>query len=113
MNLTTVMPSFVVDAPGNFLITLSVTNGVATSSATVTVSTMNTPPVANAGPDQTVKIGATVILNGSGSTDVDGNPLTYKWTLVTRPAGSKAVLSNPASVTPQFVADVPGSYVAQ
>jgi hypothetical protein len=42
----------------------------------VTGVTENSPPVANAGADQSVLVGATVTLDGSGSTDVDGDPLT-------------------------------------
>src|SRR5262249_46194546 len=42
----------------------------------------NRPPTANAGTDQTVECaGATtqVTLNGSGSSDLDGDTLTYSW----------------------------------
>src|SRR5690349_12742235 len=54
----------------------------------------NTTPVANAGADQTVTAGSTITLNGSGSSDVDGNPLTFAWTLIVKPAGSTATLVN-------------------
>jgi hypothetical protein len=73
----------------------------------------NNPPVANAGPNQTVAVGATVQLNGSGSSDVDGDSLTYSWSIISAPPGSSATLANPNTVNPTFVADVPGSYVVQ
>ena len=73
----------------------------------------NHPPVANAGPDQAVAVGNVVQLNGSGSSDADGDPLTYSWSLIERPAGSGASLSNPTTVNPTFVADKAGTFVAQ
>jgi len=41
---------------------------------------INTPPVADAGPDQVIECGNTVTLDGTGSTDADGDTLTYTWT---------------------------------
>ena len=112
-NANSVSPSFVVDIPGNYVITLTVSNGLATDSSNVTVSTSNSPPVARAGPNQSAVIGASVTLNGSGSSDVDGDPLTYYWTMVSQPANSNAFIANFRSVSASFVADKPGTYVAQ
>ncbi len=115
---TAVAPTFVADAEGTYTAELIVNDGMDSStpdSATITAQlvVVNTPPVANAGADQTVNVGDTVTLDGSGSTDADGDPLTYIWTLTTVPAGSGATLTGNATVNPTFVADVAGDYVAQ
>ena len=113
---TTVKPTFLADKTGQYVAQLIVNDGVANSTAaTVTITTTpgNTTPVANAGPDQTVQAGVIVTLNGSGSNDVDGNPLTYQWTLITMPPGSTAKLSSPTIVMPTFVADRAGDYVVR
>jgi PKD domain len=64
-------------------------------------STAATPPVADAGPDQTVFLGAPAQLDGTGSDDPDGDPLTYAWT---QAAGPSVTLSDAASPTPTFTA---------
>ncbi len=73
----------------------------------------NNAPIANAGRDQTVRVNDTVTLDGSGSSDVDGDLLTYSWSLTSVPPGSVATLSDPTLVNPTFVADVSGTYVVQ
>jgi hypothetical protein len=87
------------------------TNGANTGGSSQTVS--RTPPVANAGPDQTVTVGATVALKGSGAAGASGAQIAYAWTLTSLPANSTAALTGANTASPTFVADQPGSYVAQ
>jgi len=113
-NSTSVNPTFVTDIPGVYVVQLIVNDGTVDSSPdTVTISTENSPPIANAGPDQTIAVGSLVQLDGSGSTDVDGDPLSFTWSFVSRPAGSSAMLSDVHAVDPSFVADTAGTYVVQ
>jgi RHS repeat-associated protein len=77
------------------------------------IESENTRPVANAGADRSVKVGASVILSGSASYDAEKDPLTYVWTFLSIPSGSKAQLSGPTSVTPSFTADLSGAYRVQ
>jgi hypothetical protein len=73
----------------------------------------NSNPIANAGDDQNVITGSTVMLNGSNSSDANGDLLTYSWSLINVPIGSHTSLKNSTSVKPTFVADVDGTYVIQ
>jgi len=68
---------------------------------TVNEKNENSPPTADAGPDQTVLEFATVTLDGSSSTDVDGNIVSYKWTQV---SGTTVTLSSMTHVKPTFTA---------
>jgi len=64
--------------------------------------TLNHPPIANAGPDQTVNTLALVTLDGSGSSDPDGDyPLSCFWTQTGGPA---VTLSDPHGLSPNFIA---------
>ncbi|MBO0729869.1 MAG: PIG-L family deacetylase, partial [Acidimicrobiaceae bacterium] len=58
------------------------------------------PPVAFAGPNQTVAPGAPVQLDGSASSDPGGSP-SYKWT---QTAGPNVTLSSSTAVKPTFTA---------
>lgn len=112
----TLSPSFRVDKPGDYLVQLIVNDGkVDSDPASVTVSTVNSPPVARAriDADGPVRVGNRVTLDGSDSTDVDGDPLTYSWSLLSRPSGSAAALTNASSIKPSLVIDRAGSYTVQ
>jgi hypothetical protein len=71
------------------------------------------PPSADAGDDRAVFVGDVVILDGSGSTDPDGDTLTFQWTLTAKPAESAASFSDASAATTAFMADVAGVYIVQ
>ena len=93
---TLVHATFVVDRPGTYLVQLLVNDGTANSTPdAVTITTTNSLPVANAGQAQTVFVGTTVHLDGSKSSDVDGDALLFTWSFTRLPGGSTATLSDP------------------
>jgi trimeric autotransporter adhesin len=111
-NATSAQANFVADQAGSFDVQLIVRDNVgASSSASVVRITSNGPPTANAGNAQNVTVGGVVSLNGTGSSDPNGDALTYAWTL-SAPSGSAAVLNSTTSATPSFTADVAGAYTA-
>ncbi len=60
----------------------------------------NQPPVANAGPDQTVAKGAKVTLNGTNTTDTGGPGIaSYLWTQI---GGTRVRLTHPSAAVTTF-----------
>ena len=105
-------PGFTIDVLGDYVARLIVDDGLHLSIPNeVTVSLTNATPVADAGPQQVIDlVGTEVTLDGSGSSDGDGDVLTFLWTLASRPQGSSATLDDPTAVMPKFIADVNGAY---
>jgi hypothetical protein len=73
-------------------------------------TTSNSAPVANAGTAQNSVIGALVTLDGSASSDANSDPLTYAWSVASKPDGSSAALSSTTVAKPTFTPDVAGAY---
>lgn len=69
--------------------------------------------VADAGPDQAVRIGETVGLDGTGSLHAHDQALVFAWAFVSRPDGSTAQLDGADTANPTFQADALGQFVVQ
>ena len=77
-------------------------NGTDTVQVTVLDEPANSPPSVDAGDDQTVGEGDTVILSGS-ATDPDGDPMTYTWSQ-TGPAAPRITFANASASSTTFTA---------
>ncbi len=113
-DFTAMQPIFAIDVSGDFVVQLIVNDTMLDSAPdAVTISTINSAPVADAGVNQEPQVGDTVKLDGSASFDIDDDVLTYSWSFILRPPSSTAALSDPTEVYPTFVMDLPGDYVVQ
>ncbi len=113
-NATSASPTFTADKDGSYIAQLIVNDGKENSApdtVTIVASTANSAPVANAGTDQNVITSTIVYLDGSSSSDANGDSLSYTWSFISKPAGSAATLDNSQAVNPSFIADREGSYV--
>ncbi|WP_455208855.1 PKD domain-containing protein [Kaarinaea lacus] len=73
---------------------------------------LNSPPIANAGNDASIVLGNTVVLDGSGSFDPDGQPISsYQWQVISAPATSLLGSWSSAETTPLFAPDSVGVFV--
>jgi len=111
--------TFVVDLPGTYVAQLFVHDGfVASAADTVTVTTGNLAPTANAGDDKIVRAANVVLLNGSQSFDANGDGISFRWSIVAQPmartlTGARIVVANANTAGPSFVPEEPGLYVVQ
>lgn len=97
------------DASATTVLTIPAATVIANT--TQALPRINVAPVANTGTVQNVYTGTVVTLDGSGSSDANGDLLTYSWAFTSKPIGSSATLSSATTVKPTFTADVAGTYV--
>ncbi|MDJ0805370.1 MAG: PKD domain-containing protein [Gammaproteobacteria bacterium] len=100
-------PSHVYTATGSYTVILTVTDdeGVTDSdTATASIGTGDLPPIADAGGPYTADIGETVTFDATGSTDPDGNIVSYDWEF-----GDGTVLID-AGATPNHTYSTAGTF---
>jgi len=89
-----------------FVLTVKDNNGI--SSTDTMQVTVNTPPVANAGIDQTITLPTnSITLSGSG-TDANGTIISYTWTKISGPASG--TITNATSVSTSVTGLTSGVY---
>jgi chitinase len=72
-----------------------------TDTVELTIIGVNTPPVADAGSNIVATAGSSVTLDGSGSSDPEGNTITYLWSQL---SGTIVTLSDTTAINPTFTA---------
>ncbi|KAF1047390.1 PKD domain-containing protein [Xylophilus sp.] len=118
---TSAKATFLAEKVGIYRATLVVSHGDQTSAAaeaTVTVSTANSSPVISLNVPATAVRGETIVLDGSGSSDPDGDQLHYRWSIPTyianignpKPQASNATIGSATSAKATFVPDAAGTY---
>ncbi|MFC1476251.1 Ig-like domain-containing protein, partial [Candidatus Zixiibacteriota bacterium] len=105
-------PTFTPAIKGTYIFELTVYDGQDYSIPdSVTVTVLNQDPTADAGPDQDlIPISSLVTLDGSGSSDPDGDSLGYHWSQTLGPA---VTLSDSNALDPQFTPTIGGAYEFQ
>ncbi|MBI4869858.1 MAG: hypothetical protein HY816_23200, partial [Candidatus Wallbacteria bacterium] len=112
-------PAFTADRKGTYVVRLIVSDGPQDSPEdTVQVEIGNTAPVAAIAAPNAVAIGTPMTLDGRGSSDANAaeDTLTYRWSFISVPAGSRMVTAlispnnSPSATQPSFTPDVVGIY---
>ena len=74
-------------------------------------NTINAAPIANAGTAQSTYLGDLITLDGSASSDANGDALTYAWTIRSFPSLFAPTISSANTARPTFTVRDAGTYV--
>ena len=101
---------------GDYTVQLVVNDGYVDSdpaTVTITAERANAVPMADAGQSQSITTGRQVTLDGSLSSDPDGDPLGYSWSILSAPQGSTSTLVASTTAFPDLTPDSQGNYLIQ
>ncbi|SMG35594.1 REJ domain-containing protein [Marivirga sericea] len=105
--------TFTPDEQGDFLITLSVTDGYSdpvTDEILISATYPGAPPAADAGENKCSIPGRIVLPDGSASSDPDGDAITYSWSVAEGPSNANSSITAETSASPEFTTDEAGQY---
>jgi hypothetical protein len=127
-----VQASITPDVVGEYVVELVVDDGTLDATATLTIAAQvdvpgpdadaghedvsavdagpNQAPVADAGDNVVADVDTLVTLDGSASSDPDGDALTYAWSIVYAPSGNLSSLLGSDSATPRITPTKVGYY---
>ena len=110
-------PSFIPDVPGEYVLSLRVTDPTSASSpdyVVVTISSSDLAPTASCGDDVAGQVGTATALDGRGSADPEGAELTYLWSISSTPECSTMSdidIFDQGTASPSLIPDCNGLYV--
>jgi beta propeller repeat protein/parallel beta-helix repeat protein len=109
-DITAAQPTFMPEVTGEYRFQLIVSDGALTSEPDdVLIVVGNRPPVADAGPNKVLQVPGQIILDGTGSYDLDlTDEITYSWRQLD---GPQVVLEDANTATASFYCDQEGFYV--
>ena len=110
-------PSFIPDVPGEYVLSLRVTDPTSASTpdyVVISISSSDLPPTSSCGEDVVGQVGVATTLDGGASSDPEGAELTFRWSLSSTPECSNMSdmdLFDQGTAMPSLIPDCDGLYV--